>query len=301
MGKKSDPPAPPPPKETAAAQTGSSIASAIGNANLSLVDQYGPDGSKTYNQVGTAAYKDPYTGQTYQIPRYSETTTLSAPAQQRQDTLNTAQQNMADIAKLLSSQVQDTAGRPVNADGLPALTTDFSADRQKVEDALLARMNPQLDRDRARLETDLANRGIRMGSTAYDRAAQNADQQSNDARYGAILNAGSEQSRLAALNSATRAQGLQERQALANEPINRLAALLSGSQVSQPQFQTVDMPNIANTDVASIIGNDYAARQQNWQAKQQQQAAMMGGLFDIGSSLITGAGAAKGFGNLLKW
>jgi hypothetical protein len=77
--------------------------------------------------------------------------------------------------------------------------TDFSADRQRVEDALMARLNPSLERDRDALQTQLSNQGIKLGSTAYDRGVDEFSRQSNDARLGAILNAGQEQSRLVGL------------------------------------------------------------------------------------------------------
>ena len=77
--------------------------------------------------------------------------------------------------------------------------TDFSADRTKVEDALFSRLNPQLERDRASLETSLANKGVKLGSAAYDRAMTDFGQTTNDARTAAILAAGQEQSRLANL------------------------------------------------------------------------------------------------------
>ncbi|MBO6507983.1 MAG: tail fiber domain-containing protein [Roseibium sp.] len=79
--------------------------------------------------------------------------------------------------------------------------TDFSADRQRVEDALFARMNPQLEKDRERLESRLASQGIRMGSEAYKDAMGDFNRQTNDARFGAILSAGQEQSRLADLEA----------------------------------------------------------------------------------------------------
>lgn len=42
--------------------------------------------------------------------------------------------------------------------------------RQRVEDALFTRLNPQMERDRQALETSLANKGIAVGSTAYNNA-----------------------------------------------------------------------------------------------------------------------------------
>jgi hypothetical protein len=84
--------------------------------------------------------------------------------------------------------------RGVNYD-LPG-AEDFSKDRQKYEDALMARMNPQLQQERDILNQQALNQGLMPGSEAYNRMVDQAGRQANDARYGAILNAGTEQQRM---------------------------------------------------------------------------------------------------------
>lgn len=277
-------PTPPSPEATAKAQTGATIDAYNASNAGGMVNQRGPDGSLTYNQVGE--YIDPSTGKA--IPRYEAVTQLSDTAQQRYDTTNAAQQNMAEIARLLSGQISGTADKPISMDGLPDLASDYSADRTKVEGALYDRLNPQLERARAARETDLANRGIRIGSAAYDRAMAGVGQNENDARMGVIREGGAEQSRLAALGSATRAQGLQERTSAANEPINRLAALLSGSQVSMPNYQTYTPGQIAPTDVSSIMQNDYGNRMSAYNTQMNSSNSQMGALFGLGSAALMG-------------
>ena len=295
---KPKPPTPPSPTETAKAQTGATIDAYNATNAGGMVSQRGPDGSLTYNQVGT--YIDPSTGKA--VPLYEAVTQLSDTAQQRYDTTNAAQQNMADIAKLLSGQIESTAGQPVSYDNLPELAGSGGyQDRVKqVEDAMYSRLSPQLDRARASLETTLANRGIRPGSEAYDRAMQNQGMTENDARQQVILGSGQEQSRLAGLDSATRAQLLQERTSAANEPINRLSALLSQTQVNAPNYQTYQPGQIVPTDVAGLINTGYGQQQQNYQSQLNSQNQMMGSLFGLGSSAILGNpfgmfGAGNGF------
>ncbi|QTG12580.1 hypothetical protein G6M86_04675 [Agrobacterium tumefaciens] len=48
--------------------------------------------------------------------------------------------------------------------------TDYGANVQQVQDALMARLQPSLDQNRAALEQKLANQGLQPGSEAYDRA-----------------------------------------------------------------------------------------------------------------------------------
>lgn len=78
--------------------------------------------------------------------------------------------------------------------------TDFS-DRRRVEEALLSRLNPNIERDKEALRTSLLNQGIREGSEAFDRAMNRSNEQSTDARMQAILAGGQEQSRLADLEA----------------------------------------------------------------------------------------------------
>jgi hypothetical protein len=73
---------------------------------------------------------------------------------------------------------------------------DFSADRQNVQDALMARINPQLDIQQNKLQQQLADQGITYGSQAYNNAFTPFNQQANDARFAAISQAGQEQQRM---------------------------------------------------------------------------------------------------------
>lgn len=249
---------------------------------------------------------------------------------------------------------------------------DFSEDRRRVEEALYARLNPQLDRDRAALETRLVNAGYRRGSEGWDRAVDEANRQANDARMGVIRAGGEEQSRLsglefsrfdrenaaqaqeygqarergtfanqaqeqafgqnaqraafandaerqafgeeqgrAAFENSAEQQAFNENAAVANyegtardrmlrelfatrnQPINEITALMSGSQVSQPNFTATPQTQVAGVDYSGIVQNNYnQAMQYARDANQQRiasQNAMMGGLFGLGGTLGYGA------------
>jgi len=73
---------------------------------------------------------------------------------------------------------------------------DANQARSDVEAALLARMNPSLTAGRNALEARLINQGITPGSQAWETGMREYSMQENDARLGAILNAGQEQSRI---------------------------------------------------------------------------------------------------------
>ncbi len=352
MGK-SKAPKSPDPKETSAAQTGTNIGTAVANSYLNNINQVTPDGTLTYTQTGTKSYYDPYTGKTYDIPLTTATQTLSPQQQAIKAQEDATNLNLGKLANSQSSRLNDLLGKPFNLNGAPAAgnannlkapqyqqftggprlqtsyTDDFSADRQKVEDALMSRINPQLEQDRSALEQRLANQGIMPGSQAFETAMNQNAQASNDARMQAILAGGQEQTRLAQLanqqatfgnnanqqmwnnqfqatqgnnalagqsfadqqtqfNAANTArnQWLQEQYQQRNQPINEISALLSGAQVTGPNFVNSANSQIATTDVAGIINQDYQNRLGAWQQQQQQSGGILGGLFGLGNSLI---------------
>jgi endosialidase-like protein len=89
--------------------------------------------------------------------------------------------------------------------------------------------------------------------------------------------------------NAARSQGLNEIFSLRNQPINEITALLSGSQVTQPNFINANMPTIPTTDVAGIMNKNF---DQQLAVSAQQNATMnniIGGLFGLGGSLGGGS------------
>jgi hypothetical protein len=88
------------------------------------------------------------------------------------------------------------------------------------------------------------------------------------------------------LTNASRGQGLQEASNLRQMPINELMAMLSGSQVNQPQFQQMTPTNIQPTP---ILQGAQLQGQQAQNAYQQQMGAsnnMMGGIAGLGSAAL---------------
>jgi hypothetical protein len=116
---------------------------------------------------------------------------------------------------------------------------DYGANVKSVQDALMARLNPQIEQDRTRLETRLANQGITAGSEAYDRAINLGEQGVNDQRTQALLAASGEQSRLAGLDLAAgnfansaQAQGFGQGATRAQFANNALAQQMAGDKMA---------------------------------------------------------------------
>jgi hypothetical protein len=135
---------------------------------------------------------------------------------------NAPRPNSGGGGALSQYQPQETEPiRPVGYDLDFSNLGDPVIERQRVEDALMARLNPQLDRTRNLLETRLANQGLTAGGEAYNEAIDEANRAANDMRLAAVMNAGAEQSRLFGLGLSqaafrNAAQGQEFDQGLAN-------------------------------------------------------------------------------------
>lgn len=299
-----DAPEAPDPLETAAAQTGTNVSTAIANNMLSMIDQAGPNGTLSYNQTGTYDWTDPSTGETYTLPRFEAVTSLTPDGQRILDRSQDAKYAMADTAansaEFLRSYLGDTSNMP-KAPQYDRVGTDFSADRRRVEEAILERMSPQMDRDEEALRTRLTQQGITIGSDAYNAEMDRAGRARNDARIGAILSGGQEQSRLANMdlanvgfNNAASARSFADGMTRRNQPINEITALLSGSQVSQPNYGITQPSGIATTDVAGLINDGYRNDYNMYSQQMQQRNNLLGGLFGAGATLLGAPPGALG-------
>lgn len=255
MGKKA--PQPTDPRETSAATTGSNVSTSVANAFMQNMNEYGPDGTKTFDQTGSTTITDPYTGQTYSIPRFSVTTTLSPQQQAVKAQQDAASLNLATLGNNLSGQLGQQ------------LTGNFKLGNEAVEGRLFdlgrQRLDPMFAQRDEDLRTRLANQGIKAGTQAYDREMGLMGQQQNDA-YNSLLLSG-------------RGQATQELLAEDNQRINQISALLGGGQVSAPNFMTgAGVGAIPTTDNGSIIANYDQGRMSAWQQNQAALGSMIGGL-----------------------
>lgn len=277
-------PAAPDPVQTINAQTGSNRETAIAQAGLNAVNQVTPNGNLSYSQIGTWADG---------TPRYQATQTLSAAGQKLQNTGQATQQNLANLAQQQSGRLGGLLNKELDFSSLPQggqwENKDYSADRQRVEDGLFARLNPQIAQQSQAFEDSLVNRGLRPGSAAYDQQKAQFQQGINDQRTSILLQGGQEQSRLQGMDlnafgaqNTQRANALNEMLTQRSLPLNEILALSGQSQVQTPQFASTPQTGVAGTDVAGITQAGYANQMQGYNAQQQQ----LGGLFSAGASLI---------------
>lgn len=188
------------------------------------------------------------------------------------------------------------------AGAVPGVVNDAS--RQRVEEALLSRLEPQYQQDEARLRNQLLSQGLEVGTPAYAAELDRLGRAQNDARMQAVLAGGQEESRQTQLNAQlqqqgfnqglagsqfdnqTRQQMLAEMMYMRNLPINELNALRTGTQVTAPQFGSY---YTNNAQAAPVFEGAQAQGNYNMGAYQQQMSGyngLMGGLASLGGAAI---------------
>lgn len=246
----------PDPAATAAAQSGMNRDTATTQQMLNMTNQVGPNGSLTYNQSGTNSFVGA-DGKTVNLPQFTATTTLSPEQQAIKAQTDKASLNLGTLAADQSGKLQTLLNTPFTYDNKDAENWAYDLGSQRII--------PQQQQNEDQLRTTLANKGIREGSAAWN------------AEMSRMTNANTDQLNQLALNG--RQQGFTEAQALRTEPINEITALMSGGQVSQPQFQQTPQTGVAGVDYTGLVNQKYQADVANSQATN-------GGLFGLGSSLI---------------
>lgn len=288
MGSKSgSAPSAPDPSFINEQQTKSNVGTAVASRVMNNTNQVTPYGNLTYEQTGT--YYDPSMG--YNIPQYTATTTLSPEQKNLYDTQTRVTQGAYDLADKYTGRIGEATAQPFNYEGLapaPQYNEDY---RQKQRDAIIARNQPSMDRDRAALEQKLTNQGIPLGSEAWQNGLYDYNRATNDFRLGADVQAGNAAAQVYGLEGNTRDRAIQERANLRTQPINEVTALLgTGQGVQNPNFVQTPQSQVANVDTSAPYNMQYQGQMAQYQAGQQQQNAMMGGLFGLGGSALTAYG-----------
>jgi hypothetical protein len=254
-------PAPPDPVATANAQAQANTQAAITQQQLNMVNQVNPYGSLSYTQTGTMGHGKDAT------PQFTATTTLSPQEQAKQEQQWEFDKLTNQLGIDQTKKLTGLLSEPVN------LNND--ATESRLMELGSARLTPQLEKQRASLESRLANQGVYQGSEAYNNAMTQFGQQENDAYNQLILNG--------------RGQSVQEALTMRNQPINEITALMSGGQVSQPNFIGTPSAQVGAPDVAGLTMDAYKygpLAQAQMQNTNNQN--MQAGLFKLGSAAAGG-------------
>tara|TARA_R100001591_G_scaffold117148_1_gene135854 strand:- start:191 stop:1114 length:924 start_codon:yes stop_codon:yes gene_type:complete len=300
MGK-SRPSAPPVPDPNALIQQ---------DAAANRITQFTPYGNLLFGSVGNQ-------GQFVQSPDGAAAFTQETPFQ---SDLRSLQENLGIGLATEAGQQFDqlaaqtpfdfTANLPEfqfqDATNLPALPTDFEDTRkqvtQSVFDRQLGLLQPEFTRQREELAQNLANRGIPIGSEAYNQATNRLDTQQSEQTqrlaqaadvaggaeasrtFGMTLQARNQaiadQLRANDLSNMARQAQLNERIGLRGQQFNELAALLGGPQIVQPTFFAPSAVNTLGANQLAMSGANNAFNQQ-----MANYGSGLGGLFDLAGSL----------------
>jgi hypothetical protein len=289
-------PPPPDPYRTAAAEGQSNVQTAIANSVIGNPNTYGPTGSTTYAQSGEMQTITMPDGSTTQVPRYNQTTTLSAPEQNIYDLNARTRQNIGQIGVDQSQRIGDLLGKPVDYSDLKLDPSSFTADRQRVEQAMYERAAPQLDRELASERTRLTNMGFMDGTEAYRGAMDDYNRRINDLRLGITERGLAEQQGMYGMARDAANYEMSRRAAERNAPINEITALMSGSQVSMPNAPGYNAPTIAGTGVGQNIYNTAALQQKQYEQQVSQYNQNLAGMYGLGQAAIGGAARYWGGG-----
>ena len=216
---------------------------------------------------------------------WTQTTTFSDAGQKLFDLQNAQDLAYGQAAQKGFENVKGLFENPnIDESKLTAMPMNAGVNSQA---AIMSRLRPTLDQEQQALEASLANKGIGLGSTAYNRSQQLQSQRMNDLELQAARQ-GIE------LDMNARQQGLQEQYAAMQNPLNLINSLKTGAQVQAPQFSNyAQQQYTGGADMLGAAQGQYQASLDSANASNAQNNAMMGGLFSIAGG-IGGAQAKAG-------
>lgn len=307
-------PAPPDYAAAATAQGAANENSAVASNFLNQANQSGPYGSLKYSYDYANGLKLP---DGTVIPSSTATTTLAPDQQKLLDQQTAMSQALNSTAMKGIGYVDQITGKPLDISGAPALQSDggkvyqapstdaFNSTRDQVTNAMMQRLQPQMDQQSNALRSQMASQGIELGSKAYSDAQANLGQTQNDQRTSALLAgdtasqnmwqnalaAGQTQFNQGLANdqfaNQARNQSIQEGEFMRTEPLNVLNALRTGNSVNLPTFGNVSGgAGIQAAPVYQATQDQGAAAQQAYQNKMAGYSGLMSGLGSIGGAAM---------------
>ena len=290
MGKKTAPPPTPDYTGAAVAQGEANLESARATARLSNPNTYTPYGTQLVSYEGD-------------IPTIRQTLTPTA-----QKTLEAQQGVELSLANLGAKGANTASGvldKPFSFSGPDVQTSlDLSGIAKMPvnagmtgQEAIMQRLEPSLARQRTSTETQLINQGLRPGSEAYNNAINLLGQQETDARTQAVvqglnLDIGANQQGFGQALESGKFGNVAQQQALAEAiqlrqlPLNEITALMSGSQIQNPQFGAYSGATVAPAPVFAGAQAQGAFEQNKFNQAVAQDNAATAGLYSLGGAAL---------------
>ena len=292
MGKKAAPPPTPDYAGAAREQGAANVEAARATARLSNPNTYTPYGTQLVSYDGD-------------VPTIRQT--LTPTAQKTLEAQQGVELSLANLGAQGAKTASNVLDKPFSFGGPDVQTSLDLSNVAKMpvnagmtgQEAIMSRLEPSLARQRTSTETQLINQGLRPGTEAYDNAINLLGQQETDARTQAVLQGinldigANQQGYGQALESGKfgntaqqqmLAQAIQGRQM----PLNEITALMSGSQIQNPQFGAYSGSTVQAAPVFAGAQAQGQFEQNKYNQQVAQNNAMTQGLFSLAGA---GAGA----------
>jgi hypothetical protein len=292
MGKKTAAPPTPDYKGAAIEQGAANLEAARATARLSNPNTYTPYGTQLISYDGD-------------IPTIRQT--LTPTAQKTLEAQQGVELSLANLGAKGANTASNVLDKPFSFGGPDVQTSLDLSNVAKMpvnagmtgQEAIMQRLEPSLARQRTSTETQLINQGLRPGTEAYDNAINLLGQQETDARTQAVLQGinldigANQQGYGQALESGKfgntaqqqmLAQAIQGRQM----PLNEITALMSGSQIQNPQFGAYSGSTVQAAPLFAGAQAQGQFEQNKYNQQVAQNNAMTQGLFSLAGA---GAGA----------
>jgi hypothetical protein len=237
------------------------------------------------------------------------TQTLTPEAQKTLEAQQKVQYGAANLGLLGLKTAENVMGTPFQYGG-PNVQTGLDmtgAAKAPVnagmtgQNAIMARLQPQIEQQTKATAQNLANQGITPGSEAYNNAMREQQQGQNDlysqaALQGIGLDTAAQQT---AYNQALQSgqfgntaanQYLSQQLGLYNQPLNQINALMSSSQIQTPQFAGYTGANIAPAPVFQGVQQQGQAAMDLYGQQMAAANAQTAGMYGLAGSIV-GAGA----------
>lgn len=255
--------------------TGAAQATAAGNIDAARaataanrVNQITPYGELNYSITG----KDPYGN-----PIWTATQSLNPTQQQLLDYQNKSSLGLGQLQEKGLGYVSNMLSNPFDTSSLAQTGINPG---ETYSDAIMRRLQPNMQMQQKSFDAQMANQGIPVGSEAYANAKRMFDQRQNDQLTSAIV--GGMQTGLQANQ-----QGFNQLAYQRNEPINTLNAVRTGAQVTNPSYVTpAQQATTAGADLLGAAGMTGNAAIAQANAENANRNAMMQGLFKLGSAMV---------------
>jgi hypothetical protein len=216
---------------------------------------------------------------------WSGTVSLSPQMQEALNSQQNVQNQRSQLAEGFLGRVGQSYAKPFDESKLYGAPVNPG---ETYTNAAMRLMQPNMDRQREQLRTQLMNQGIGMGTDAYTSSFRDlGDQQDRMAL----------QAQMAGMDKdfGARQQSIAEQAQLRGMSLNELNALLTGQQVNMPQFpsfasaQSGQAPNLMGA-----MQGQYGADLNAYNAQAGASGNLMSGLFGLAGSALGPFGAAIG-------